>query len=64
MAEKKHVFESEVEALPPLKMVLGDIPSPDPVRRKPAGRPENDLRKAVHRLISHLQGEDRRSGYW
>ncbi len=28
MDEKKHVYEAEVMALPPLRLVLGDIPAP------------------------------------
>ena len=61
MAEKNRVFESEVISLPPIRAVLGDIPSPDPVRRsavKAAAR-RDDLHDAVIRLIRYFK-EDRK----
>jgi len=59
MPEKKRVFESEVIALPPIKMVLGEVPSPDAERiRKPGERlpkPSRAMENAVQRLIMHLK---------
>jgi hypothetical protein len=55
------VYEADVMALPPLRLVLGDVPSPDPDRRRsPASRtnvretPEPTL-LVVRRLITHLE---------
>jgi hypothetical protein len=39
MDKQKHVYESEVMGLPPLRLVLGDIPSPDPELRTKSGQP-------------------------
>lgn len=59
MANKKRVYQADVMALPPIKMVLGDIPNPDPERtRKPkakADKPNRELENAVQRLIMHLK---------
>ena len=54
------VYAADVMALPPLRLVLGDVPSPDPDRRRPAARktvpetPEQTL-LVVRRLITHLE---------
>lgn len=64
MTKKTRVFKSETLALPPIKMVLGDIPSPDPQRRKPAGQPPEEMRKAVHKLIGYLKSEEGHGGYF
>jgi len=63
--EKMHVYESDTLALPPIRLVLGEVPSPDPVvRRRPAAaRPSTlaprphatDLTSAVRRIIAHLE---------
>ncbi|MBN2387217.1 MAG: hypothetical protein JXB85_09360 [Anaerolineales bacterium] len=63
MAEKKHVYKAEVMALPPIKMVLGEIPSPDPKSRHPIRRPGRETREAVTKLIGFLKEEDNQSGY-
>ena len=59
MDKKKHVYESEVMALPPLRLVLGDIPSPDPERRTMSGQPLHktgrEIEGTVKRLIAHLE---------
>ena len=59
MDKKKHVYESEVMALPPLRLVLGDIPSPDPERRtlsgQPLRKPGHEVEGTVKRLIAHLE---------
>ena len=33
MDEKKRVYDAEVMALPPLRLVIGDVPNPDPDKR-------------------------------
>jgi hypothetical protein len=61
MAEKKRVYESDVMALPPLRLVLGDIPSPDPDRRTKLGqqplKPGREMEIPVKRLIAHLKDQ-------
>jgi hypothetical protein len=61
MSDKnKRQYESNVIGLPPLKMVLGSIPEPDPGEsRRPfrafaSERPE-DVRNTLSKLIGHLQ---------
>ncbi|MGD0611773.1 MAG: hypothetical protein ABSB41_09685 [Anaerolineales bacterium] len=58
MAEEKHVYESEVIALPPLRMVLGEVPAPDPerqTRRHPQPTSPHEIEVTVKRLIAHLE---------
>jgi hypothetical protein len=63
MAEKKRVFKSEVMALPPFKAVLGEIPSPDPVRRKSPRQAEGEMHTTIHKLIGYLKEDQGRDGY-
>ena len=61
MAEKKHVYHSDVLALPPLRLVLGDVPSPDPERRnsrRQTSRNGRELEVTVKKLIAHLTEND------
>ena len=59
MDKKKHVYESEVMALPPLRMVIGDIPSPDPDRHSKLipqmQKSSQEIEGMVKRLIAHLE---------
>ena len=63
MDEKKRVrvYEAEVIGLPSLRLVLGDIPSPDPERQhKPYQQTLNSSREVkgtVKRIIAHLEEE-------
>ena len=61
MAEKKHKYEADVMALPPLRLVLGDVPVPDPDGRRKAGRKQRKLdpkmEGTIRRLIAHLKDE-------
>jgi hypothetical protein len=61
MIDKKHIYESEVMALPPLRMVLGEVPSPDPERRGKGHtnplKSQHELIIPVKRLIAHLKEE-------
>jgi hypothetical protein len=63
MAEKKHVYESDVMGLPALRLVLGDVPSPDPDGRHKTGqqpkKPSRELEGTVKKLIAHLKEEER-----
>jgi hypothetical protein len=59
MAKKQETrrYESDVMALPPLKMVLGDVPVPDPRRgrnkdiQKPVENKEEIVQKLINRLL-------------
>ena len=64
--KKKHTYNSSVMALPPLKVVIGDVPTPDVESRhtlpgmlsfRPFGadRPEVETKDTIHKLIGHIQ---------
>jgi hypothetical protein len=60
MDEKKRIYESEIMGLPPLRLVIGDIPSPDPERRKRPNQPNPktdflNRKGTVKRIITHLE---------
>jgi hypothetical protein len=59
MDKKKLAYNAEVMELPPLRLVIGDIPSPDPDRRlKPnqhTRKPMRDMEGTVNRIIAHLK---------
>ena len=60
MDEKKRVYDAEVMALPPLRLVIGDIPIPDPDRRNLPNQQIHKLDAAmikgtVKRIITHLE---------
>ena len=60
MANKKRMYEADVMALPPLRMVLGDVPIPDPAgRRKTNHKQEHapELEGTVKKLIAHLKDD-------
>jgi hypothetical protein len=61
MDEKKRVYDSEVMALPPLRLVIGDIPNPDPDRRfrsnQPMRKSNLEIESTVKRIIAHLEEE-------
>jgi hypothetical protein len=62
MAEKKRIYESEVMALPPLRMVLGDVPSPDPEgwrKLQTRQKPSQELESTVKKLIAHLKESEK-----
>lgn len=61
MATKKHIYEADFIGLPPLRLVLGEVPSPDPVSRKHNGKQADKesrvMEMPVRRLIAHLKEE-------
>ena len=61
MTEKKRTYESSVMALPPLRMMLGEIPSPDPEVRGQAGhkrhKPDREMEGTVKKIIAHLEDD-------
>lgn len=61
MAEKKHVYETDVMALPPLRLVLGDIPAPDPEsRRKNKSQVlSKQEQETIKKLIAHLKESEK-----
>lgn len=57
---KKHTYNSSVLALPPLQVVLGDVPHPDgEVRRtfRPFGanKLEAETKSTLKKLIGHIE---------
>jgi hypothetical protein len=62
MSDKKVVYQANVVALPPLKMVLGEVPSPNPKRDGnrtgiEIREPGIEMEGIVTRLISHLKDQ-------
>jgi hypothetical protein len=61
MAEKKRESEAQVMALPPIRMVLGDVSFPDPNGRYKTGEKQQkldpEMEGIVKRLIAHLKDE-------
>jgi hypothetical protein len=59
MDKKKHVYNLDVMALPPLRLVIGDIPSPDPDRRNKSDqqmrKSSREMEGTVKRIIAHLE---------
>jgi hypothetical protein len=63
MNEKKHTYNSSTLALPPLKIVLGDVPNPEGEGRRSlsamrpygADKPEAETKGTLHKLIGHIQ---------
>jgi len=60
MTEKKFINESAAMALPPLRMILDEVLTPDPERCRPGELPQQssrEPREVVTRLIAHLKDE-------
>jgi hypothetical protein len=61
MTEKKHVYESNAFGLTSFRLVLGNVPSPEPESkrriRKNAENQEPEMEVPVKRLIAHLKEE-------
>jgi hypothetical protein len=59
MAEKKRVYEADMMALPPLRLVIGDVPSPEPEKKRNAGKNaeklNNEMETPIRKLIAHLE---------
>jgi hypothetical protein len=64
MTDKKLTYQSETLALPPLKMVLGDVPDPDPNGKRRPFRPfgedktVSDVKGTLTKLIGHLKNTE------
>jgi hypothetical protein len=65
MTEKKRTYESTTLGLPPLRMVLGEVPDPNPGDGNPPFRPfglektDNEAKKTVNKLIGHLKKNEK-----
>jgi hypothetical protein len=61
MADKKNMYEAELMNLPPLRLVLGDVPVSDPAGLRNTSQKQQKLDRTmestVQRLISHLKDE-------
>jgi hypothetical protein len=59
MTEKKRTYESAVMALPPLRLVIGDVPSPEPEKKRGTGKDaeklSRELEEPIRKLIAHLE---------
>ncbi|MGQ9833626.1 MAG: hypothetical protein ACUVRJ_07500 [Candidatus Villigracilaceae bacterium] len=58
--EQPRTYDFDLLALPPLKMVLGEVPVPDPKRQagqpiRPTGLSMNDKQDIVRRIIKRLK---------
>jgi len=62
MAEKKKIYQAETMALPPLKMVLGDLPEPDPGEGyrpfRAMGVKDEEARGMVKKLIGRIKDKE------
>ncbi len=62
MAEKKKVYQAETMALPPLKMVLGELPEPDPGDGyrpfRAMGVKDDEARGMVKKLIGRIKDKE------
>lgn len=62
MAEKKKTYQAETMALPPLKMVLGELPEPDPGDGyrpfRAMGVKEEEARGIVKKLIGRIKDKE------
>jgi hypothetical protein len=62
---KKLTYKSEILGLPPLRMVLGEVPDPDPSgKRRPFRRfgedkTEGDVKVTLTKLIGHLKDTEK-----
>jgi hypothetical protein len=63
MTETKRVYESTTLGLPPLKMVLGEVPEPEPgnPQFRPFGKDKSDseAKGTVNKLIGHLKKSEK-----
>ena len=65
MTTKQQTYQSNILALPPLKMVLGEIPEPDPdekhrtFRTLNQAKSEAEAKDMVSKLIGHLKQTDK-----
>jgi hypothetical protein len=58
--EETRLYESETIALPSIRVVLGEVPNPDPAKRRTGQKTKNpynpDLARTIRRIIAHIEG--------
>jgi hypothetical protein len=65
MANKKHQYQSDTISLPPMKMILGEVPEPDPnEKRRPVhsfseNQSEVEAKNLVTKLIGYLKKNEK-----
>lgn len=65
MTEKKLTYKAETLGLPPLRMVLGEVPDPDPSGKRRLFRPfgkdktEVDAKGTLVKLIGYLKESEK-----
>ncbi len=65
MTEKKVTYQADTLGLPPLRMVLGEVPDPDPSGKRRLFRPfgENttpsEAKGTLTKLIGHLKNSEK-----
>jgi hypothetical protein len=65
MTEKKLTYKAETLGLPPLRMVLGDVPDPDPSGKRRPFRPfgeekaQGDAKGTLTKLIGYLKDSEK-----
>jgi hypothetical protein len=59
--KQTHVYEADTIDLPSIRVVLGDVPNPDPVRRRSPSRHQkpvnHEMISVVRRIIAHLEND-------
>jgi len=59
MDEKKRVYDSEVMDRPSLRLVIGDVPNPDPDKRNISSqlmlKSNREIEGTVKRIITYLE---------
>ena len=59
--EETHLYEADTIALPSIHSVLGDVPNPDPARRRAGPRQKKPVNREmisiVRRIIAHLEND-------
>ncbi len=62
MTEKKKIYQAETMALPPLRMVLGELPEPDPGEGyrpfRAMGVKDEEARGMVRKLIGRIKDKE------
>jgi hypothetical protein len=62
MTEKKKIYQAETMALPPLRMVLGELPEPDPGEGyrpfRAMGVKDEEARGMVKKLIGRIKDKE------
>jgi hypothetical protein len=59
MDENKRIYDSGLMALPPVHLIIGDVPNPDPDKRNRSslmmGKSNREIESTVKRIIAHLE---------